>query len=82
MQPQVLELFSSLSVCGTVKCVPMPAFLDVFLVFLMEVQMALGGEGALFQCFVEGSVCSHHNSDCWESPVSYVVTWVVGYAFP
>lgn len=80
MQQQVLELFSSLAVCVTVKWVP--AFLDMFLVFLMEVQMALGGQGALFQCFVEGSVCSHHNSDCCESPVSYVVTWVVDCAFP
>lgn len=42
MQPQVLELSSSLPICVTIKCVPVPAFLDVFLVFLMEVQMALG----------------------------------------
>lgn len=82
MQQQVLELFSSLSVCVTVKWVPVPASLDMFLVFLMEVQMALGGEGALFQCFVGGSVCSRHISDCCESPVSYVVTWVVDCAFP
>ena len=29
MQPQVLELFSSLPICVTIKCVPVPAFLDV-----------------------------------------------------
>lgn len=72
MQPQVLALFPSLSICVTVRYAPVPA-LGVLLVFLTEVQMALGSVSLI--SMLCGRVCRpHHSSHCCESPVSDVVT--------
>lgn len=54
VQPRVLELFPSLSICVTVRCVPVPACLGVLLVFLTEVQMALGEREPYFYALWKG----------------------------
>ena len=50
----MLELFSSLSLHLTVKCVPVPAFHDMFLVFPVEVQMALREREPYFHASLKG----------------------------
>ena len=54
VQPQVLALFPSLSICVTVRYAPVPAFLGVLLVFPTEVQMALGEREPYFYALWKG----------------------------